>query len=53
MLQPTIEMLWAMKAYEHAEIYFNVGDIILGSLSLQKVLEYSLYFLKQHVEITK
>ena len=42
-----------MKAYEHAEIYFNVGVIKLRTLSLQKVLEYSLYFVKQHVEITK
>jgi len=24
-LQPSIEMLWAVKAYEHAEIYFNVS----------------------------
>jgi len=25
LLQPSVEMLWAMKAYEHAEVYFNVS----------------------------
>jgi len=27
LLQPSIEMLWAMKAYEHAEVYFNVSFV--------------------------
>jgi len=24
-LQPTVEMHWAMKAYQHAETYFSVS----------------------------
>jgi hypothetical protein len=24
-LQPSVEALWAMKALEHAEVYFNVS----------------------------
>jgi len=36
MLQPSIEMLWAMKAYEHAEIYFNVSFVKSFFLGFKK-----------------
>ena len=28
-LQPSVEGLWAMKALEHAEVYFNVSVGVL------------------------
>lgn len=28
-LQGKVEMMWAIKAYEHAEIYFNVSTLKL------------------------
>jgi hypothetical protein len=31
-LQPSVEGLWAMKALEHAEVYFNVSVRMLYAL---------------------
>lgn len=36
---PSLETMWAMKAYEHAEIYFNVRFIVFyySAIFLKKI----------------
>lgn len=32
MFQGKVEMMWAIKAYEHANIYFNVSSLLINFL---------------------
>lgn len=42
--QPSVEAMWAIKAYQHAEIYFNVSiGLIIFKLKAQGNVKVKIY----------